>query len=49
MNRIINLNKNKDEEIKAMYENVQLKMIGTVERDQALKEYEEKKNKLEKI
>ena len=41
--------KNKDEEIKAMYENVQLKMIGTVEREQALKEYEEKKNKLEKI
>ena len=39
----------KEKEIAKMYENAQLKMIGTEERKQALKEYEEKKNRLEKI
>ncbi len=39
----------KEKEIAKMYENAQLKMIGTEEREQALKEYEEKKNRLEKI
>ena len=38
----------KEKEIAKMYENAQLKMIGTEERKQALKEYEEKKNRLEK-
>ena len=41
--------KSKEKEIAKMYENAQLKMIGTEEREQALKEYEEKKNRLEKI
>ena len=39
----------KEKKIAKMYENAQLKMIGTEEREQALKEYEEKKNRLEKI
>ena len=39
----------KEKEIAKMYENAQLKMIGTEERKQVLKEYEEKKNRLEKI
>ena len=39
----------KEKEIAKMYENAQLKMIGTEERKQTLKEYEEKKNRLEKI
>ena len=39
----------KEKKIAKMYENAQLKMIGTEEREQALNEYEEKKNRLEKI
>lgn len=41
--------KSKEKKIAKMYENAQLKMIGIEEREQALKEYEEKKNRLEKI
>ena len=41
--------KGKEKELKEMYENLQLKMIGTEERSEALKEYEDKKNKIEDI
>ena len=41
--------KSKEKKIAKMYENAQLKMIGIEEREQALKEYEEEKNRLEKI
>ena len=38
-----------ENKLKKMYENLQLKMIGTEERDEALKEYEDRKNKIEYI
>ncbi len=38
-----------DEELKMLYEKMQLKMIGSSDREMEKKEYEERKNKLDKI